>query len=252
MKKFGLIGYPLGHSFSRSFFSDKFNRENLNCSYENFEIKSINELHPLLKKSRAIVGLNVTIPYKRDVIELLNDIDPDAAKIGAVNVIKIIRTGNEYRLKGYNTDMYGFTESVKPLLTGKGDNISALLLGTGGASLAVKEALNQLGIEFTTVSRSPGKGDIVYEQVTEEVLTLNRLIINTTPLGMSPDIDSAPDIPYRVLTNRHILFDLVYNPSETKFMRLGKSEGALVVNGLIMLHLQAQKSWEIWNSGVKG
>ncbi len=247
MKKFGLIGYPLGHSFSRSFFSDKFERENLSCSYENFEIKSINELHHLLKSNRDIAGLNVTIPYKRDVIDLLNDIDPDAVKIGAVNVIKVIRTGNEYRLMGYNTDMYGFTESVKPLLTSK-DNISALLLGSGGASLAVKEALHRLGMEFTTVSRSPGRGDIVYSQISEEIVNHNRLIINTTPLGMSPDIDSAPDIPYRLLTNKHILFDLVYNPSETKFMRLGRSEGAVVMNGLEMLHLQAQRSWEIWNS----
>ena len=245
MKVFGLIGYPLTHSFSKKYFSDKFAKEGIEgCQYDLFEINEIDKLTSVVEEAgTSLKGLNVTIPYKQAVIPFLKEIDPAAQRIGAINVIKPIEGG----LKGYNSDYYGFLNSlrgIEPLLAGK----KALILGTGGASKAVKTALEDEGVEYKYVSRKSSEGVYSYSEITPEIIQEYSIIINSTPLGMSPNIDACPDIPYSALTSSHILFDLVYNPLETKFMRLGAEQGARVKNGLEMLELQAEKAWEIWNS----
>lgn len=247
-KLYGLIGYPLSHSFSKRYFGEKFERENIfDCSYELFPLEKIEELEPLLK-TENLVGLNVTIPYKLDVIPYLDDLDPrTAARIGAVNTIRIYPDGST---RGYNTDYYGFKNSLEDWLDHRGEDknsLRALVLGTGGSSKAVTTALEDLQIPFTQVSRSAGENLLTYEEINAEVLEAHRLIVNTTPLGMSPNTEVAPPIPYEHLTARHYLYDLIYNPGETLFLRKGSEKGAATMNGLTMLHLQAEKSWSIWN-----
>lgn len=245
MKVYGLIGYPLSHSFSKKYFSDKFQKEGIKgCQYDLFEIDHIEKFTALLKEQgNALCGLNVTIPYKQEIIPYLTEIDPAAERIGAINVIKPVEGG----LKGYNSDYYGFLNSLKGMtsaLKGK----KALILGTGGASKAVKTALEDEGVEYKYVSRTASDGVFSYDEVTEETIKEYTIIVNSTPLGMSPNVDTCPSIPYEALTPNHILFDLVYNPLETTFMKLGLAKGAKVKNGLEMLELQAEKAWEIWNS----
>ena len=233
MQKYGLIGYPLGHSFSKNFFNQKFESEHIDAQYINFEIPSIKDFKDVLKFNPELHGLNVTIPYKEQVIPYLDDLDEDARLIGAVNVIKFARGFlGKTKLIGYNSDVIGFRRSIEPLLTDS--HRRALILGTGGASKAVFHGLKQLGVESTFVSRTAKEGCIT-------------VIVNTTPLGMFPNVDSCPDIPYEWLTPNHLLYDLLYNPDETLFMRRGKERGAVVKNGLEMLLLQAFAAWEIWN-----
>lgn len=248
MKKFGLIGYPLSHSFSRSYFTNKFSEEGISdCSYENFELENIEQLKSLLKHNSEIIGLNVTLPYKEKVIDLLDEIDSEAREIGAVNTIKVQRLGRDFRLKGYNTDVIGFEAPLRAVL--KDDALKALVLGTGGASKAVKWVLKKLDIPYSVVSRREGEEvDLTYNLVSSKDILEHKVIINTTPLGMSPNIEDAPELDYSALTSEHILYDLIYNPEETKFLRFGVQKKAITINGLPMLYLQAEKAWEIWNS----
>lgn len=245
MKQFGLIGFPLGHSFSKKYFSEKFEREGINASYSLYELKSISDFTSLLKNEN-LSGLNVTIPYKVDVIKYLEELDKTAAKIGAVNTIKFIRTDGKLILKGYNTDAIGFENSIKPLLLSI--HTKALILGTGGASKAINYVLSNMGIETTFVTRSPKTGMLTYQQLTNEILSENLIIINASPVGTFPHSDECPDIPYELLNEKHILFDAVYNPTETLFMKKGKKQGALAINGKGMLIGQAVAAWKIWNS----
>ena len=247
MQEFGLIGKKLGHSFSKNYFSEKFETEDItNSKYELYELVSVEELPSLIKKSNGnLKGLNVTIPYKEDVIALLDEIDPAAKKIGAINVLKINTKG---KIKGYNSDYFGFKTSLENFVGNDLSDIKALILGTGGASKAVKQTLIDLNIPYKYVSRNRGKSKISYKDVSEEIIKEHKLIINCTPLGMHPDINTCPDLPYEVLDQKHFLYDLVYNPEETLFMKKGRQKGAKAIHGLQMLILQAEKSWEIWNS----
>jgi shikimate dehydrogenase len=247
MKIFGLIGYPLTHSFSKKYFNNQFEREGTaDCKYELFPLSNINEFSALLKANPMLKGLNVTIPHKISVLPFLNEIDVAAAAIGAVNCIAFEFRNQQQWLKGYNTDAFGFSESLKPFL--KAGHQRALILGDGGAAKAVKYVLNQLGITFQTVVRTAAEGAITYNKLTADIMLNHEIIINTTPLGTYPDISSAPAIPYELLTKEHLVYDLVYNPEETSFLQKAKLRGAVVKNGLEMLHLQADKAWAIWNS----
>ncbi len=241
--KFGLIGYPLGHSFSREYFSRKFEQLGLGeFRYELYPIATIQELPALLRSD--VFGWNVTIPYKSDIINYLNDIDPQAMKIGAVNTI--VRTGQN-SWKGYNTDTRGFRDSFVSWI-GKMDIPSkALVLGSGGSSKAVVFALKMLGVKSTVVSRN-GDGYVSYEDLTQAVIADHSLIINTTPVGMSPDTFSCPDIPYQYLSTQHWVYDLIYNPANTLFLRQSEQMGAKTKNGLEMLQLQADYAWDIWKN----
>ncbi|MBC7747157.1 MAG: shikimate dehydrogenase [Methylotenera sp.] len=244
MKRFGLIGFPLTHSFSKKYFSAKFEKENISdCAYENYEILEIEQFTSIIKNNPDLKGLNVTIPYKQQVLPYLDSLDVSAEFVGAVNVIKI---GSDKKLKGYNSDYYGFLESLKRMLPEK-FSLKALILGTGGAAKAVEGALKTLKIEYQYVSRQKD-GILSYAQLTKEVIEDHKLIINTSPLGMSPKTDTFPDIDYSFIGQGHFLFDLVYNPEVTLFMQKGIDQGASVKNGLEMLHLQAEEAWKIWNS----
>lgn len=245
MKKFGLIGYPLGHSFSKNFFNEKFHSENIDAEYLNFEIADIKELPKVLLSNPGLKGLNVTIPYKEQVIPYLNELDPDAAAIGAVNVIKIVQQKGKTKLVGYNSDIIGFVQSIEPLL--ESQHKKALILGTGGASKAIFHGLKKLGIESKFVSRKAQKGMFTYEELTPEIMDEYKVIVNCTPVGMYPRADEYPDIPYDYLTPNHLLYDLLYNPDTTLFMKKGADKGAVVKNGLEMLLLQAFGAWDIWN-----
>lgn len=249
MRTYGLIGYPLGHSFSRRFFSGKFAHENKHEQYLNFEIDPVDRVLDIILTNPDLVGLNVTIPYKTQIIPFLDELDDTAKAIGAVNTIKIgRREHNRLFLQGFNTDVYGFEMSLVPLL--KPHHKKALVLGTGGASRAVVHVLQSLGLETRSVSRRPASGEILtYHDLTPGVLRDYTVIINTTPLGTAPHTDTYPEIPYQSLSESHLLYDLVYNPPVTKFMELGMHKGAVVKNGYEMLELQALKSYEIWNSG---
>ena len=245
MKKYGLLGYPLGHSFSRNYFNQKFEAERIDAEYLNFEIPEIKEIKNVIKENPELNGLNVTIPYKEQVIPYLDDLDEDARLIGAVNVIKFSKgLFGKVKLKGYNSDIIGFKQSIEPLL--KEHHRKALILGTGGASKAVFQGLKQLGVASTFVSRKAKEYCITYEEITPKVMEQYTVIVNTTPLGMYPNVNAYPDIPYDLLTSDHLLYDLLYNPDETLFMRKGKEKGAVVKNGLEMLLLQAFAAWEIW------
>ena len=241
--KFGLVGRDISYSFSRGFFAKKFAAKKLPHSYVNFDLQSIDELKSIIETTSNLKGLNVTIPYKEEVIPILNGLNKKAKKIGAVNTIRI--TSNK-KLIGYNTDFYGFKNSIKPHL--KKHHKRALILGTGGASKAIAYALKKLKIEYHYVSRSQKKGvTYVYSKLTNEIISSHFIIINCTPIGTFPNIDECPDIPYDALSEKHILYDLVYNPEKTKFLLTGEAKGATIINGLEMLRLQAEKSWEIWN-----
>lgn len=254
MDTYGLIGFPLKHSFSTGFFTDKFRKENIDAEYLNFEIEDILDIRRVILFNQRLKGLNVTIPYKEKVKPFLNKISAEAEKIGAVNVIKVIRKPGDmyfYELTGYNTDYIGFKDSLTPLLK-PGVNYKALILGTGGASKAVSQALTDIDIEWSYVSRSKSKNNkgrvISYSELSQEIMHTHNIIINASPVGTFPEIESCPDIPYNHLTPEHILYDLVYNPEETMFLRKGKEKGATTKNGLEMLELQALAAWEIWNS----
>ncbi len=256
LQSYGLIGYPLSHSFSKKYFSEKFEKEQLkDHEYQLFPIETIEELPALLKKHSTLRGLNVTIPYKESVLPFLDELDPTAKEIGAVNCIKIISDEKEpstKKLVGYNTDAFGFRQSLKPFLETQHER--ALILGTGGASKAVHHVLKTIGIDCYFVTRTKIidnnlilKNEFSYEELNEHVMTAFKLIVNTTPVGMYPDVEEAPAIPYEFLTPAHLLYDLVYNPPETAFLKKGKEMGTATVNGLSMLHLQAEEAWKIWN-----
>ncbi len=245
MDKYGLIGYPLGHSFSIGYHNQRFADEGINAKYMNFEISDIEQLMEVLGQNPELKGLNVTIPYKEKVMEFLDYISPEARAIGAVNVIRVIHEGNNIVLRGYNSDVIGFTQSIEPML--ESYHKKALVLGTGGASKAVAYGLKSLGIEPVFVSRYERPGTIQYERITPEVVKEYNVIVNCTPLGMFPKIDTCPLLPYEALDDHNILYDLIYNPDETLFMRRGAERGASVKNGLEMLLLQAFASWEFWN-----
>lgn len=247
MKKYGLIGFPLTHSFSKRFFTEKFEKENVDASYENFEIEEISWFPEVVRNNPELIGLNVTIPHKQGVIPFLDELDEAAEKVGAVNTVKISRQGGHIHLKGFNTDTWGFETTLKPLL--KSHHTKALILGTGGASKAIKYVLNKLGIGFISASiEELQENEIRYEDINEKMLAERLLIINATPLGTYPKVETFPPIPYEFLTEKHLLFDLVYNPETTQFMEKGKNKGAVVKNGYEMLVQQALKSYEIWNT----
>ena len=245
MDKYGLIGYPLGHSFSKNYFNEKFENENIDAEYINFEIPTIDALPEVLATNPELRGLNVTIPYKEKVISFLDSVSPEARAIGAINVIKVEHKGNETILKGYNSDVIGFTKSIAPLL--KRHNKKALILGTGGASKAIDYGLKSLGLETVKVRRYERPGTIQYSKITPEIIKEYNVIVNCTPCGMYPNIEECPELPYEAMTEKNILYDLIYNPDQTKFMKLGAKQGATVKNGLEMLLLQAFASWEFWN-----
>lgn len=244
---YGLIGYPLGHSFSAQYFTEKFLREGLDECYKLFPIKDINSLSELVDGNKTLNGLNVTLPYKQAVIPFLDKISGDASEIGAVNVIRISRCENAAgtHLSGYNTDWKGFIESLEPMLHPHVKK--ALILGSGGASKAVVYGLKKRGIKPLIVSRSKNSGDMTYDDIDKTIMSEHLLIVNTTPLGMFPETEAYPDIPYNFLRPDHICYDLIYNPEQTEFMRKSAAMGAEVKNGLEMLHIQAELSWKIWN-----
>jgi shikimate dehydrogenase len=244
MKKFGLIGFPLSHSFSQKFFTEKFAKENINdCVYENFPLQSIDEISLLIKSETHLRGLNVTIPYKEKIISFLDYKNEVVEKTGACNCIHIING----KLHGYNTDVIGFEKSLLEKL--KPHHKSALILGTGGAAKAVEFVMNDLNIDYQFVSRKSSSlhNQISYEDVDESVMQSHTLIINTSPVGMFPKVDECPDLPYQFLTPKHYLFDLVYNPAKTLFLQKGEKHGAAIMNGHEMLIIQAEESWKIWN-----
>lgn len=239
---YGLIGKNISYSFSRGYFKKKFEAMELkNHVYQNFDLSSISEFPTIFKNTKNVKGLNVTIPYKEEVMEFLNDIDDAAKKIGAVNTIKVGEDG----LKGFNTDAYGFKKSLEPNL--KKHHQKGLILGTGGASKAIAYVLEELGITYTFVSRSGKNNGYTYKDLTNDIIKEHTLIVNCSPVGTFPDIEQKPDIPYQEINEEHLLFDLIYNPEETAFLKAGKENGATICNGYKMLEYQAEKSWEIWN-----
>lgn len=249
MKTYGLIGYRLGYSFSKGFFTKKFEEEGLSDhEYVNFELDNIDEFPGIFEKNDHIAGLNCTIPYKQELMPFMDEIDEEAAQVGAINTVKIIRNEDGIKLKGFNTDIYGFENSLMPLLNEK--HKKALILGTGGASKAIKHILDKNGIDYISASIEKDLFDkeIRYEQIDESMMKERLIIIHATPLGTFPKVDTCPAIPYEHITADHVLFDLVYNPEETLFLKKGKEKGATTKNGLEMLHLQAIKAWEIWNA----
>ena len=246
MDKYGLIGYPLGHSFSISYFNQRFQDEGINAVYENFEIPTIEALDEVLNLNPELKGLNVTIPYKEKVIPYLDSISPEARAIGAVNVIKVSHEGKSVKLKGYNSDVIGFTKSIEPMIEKKWHK-KALILGTGGASKAINYGLRNLGLETVFVSRYERPETIQYQNITPDIIREYNVIVNCTPLGMYPKTEECPQLPYEAMDSHTILYDLIYNPDETLFMKRGAEYGAQTKNGLEMLLLQAFASWEFWN-----
>ncbi|UXE66974.1 MAG: shikimate dehydrogenase [Chryseotalea sp. WA131a] len=245
-KKFGLIGSTVSHSFSKSYFDEKFFREGLrDYHYDLYPLQTVEELKKLLNENPELCGLNVTVPYKEKVMKFLSDIDNDAKKIGAVNVIKI----QNGKLVGYNTDSDAFYETLEKWFP-KIENAKALVLGSGGSSKAVRQALRKLSIPFQIVSREKTSGDLTYEELEQNgsLLTATPLIINTTPLGMSPDANAFPPINFELINSTHYVYDLIYNPARTVFLQKAEMRGANIKNGLEMLHIQAEKAWAIWNN----
>lgn len=242
---YGLVGFPLGHSFSRKYFNTKFENEGINARYDNFELPDISAL-PQIAGMPELKGLNVTIPYKEKVLPYLSSLDDAAAAIGAVNVIKVIRdsNGEVISLKGYNSDVIGFVESIIPLI--KPNQKKALVLGTGGAAKAVFHGLSSLGISPAYVSRTEGPGRLTYADLTPEVMSEHLIIVNATPVGMYPDVDVCPDIPYHLITSAHLCYDVVYNPEDTLFLMKCAENGAVTKNGIDMLMMQARAAWNIW------
>ena len=246
MRLFGLIGYPLGHSFSASFFNEKFEKEGIEARYKNFPLEKIVDFQILLENEPQLAGLNVTVPYKQEIIPFLDSLSPTSAAIQAVNTISLRKEKGKMFLKGDNTDVIGFRRSLEQHL--KSQHNSALVLGTGGSSKAVHYVLAELGIPYIRVSRSAGEGRITYEDLDSRMVSDTPLIINTTPLGMYPNVGTFPRITYNVVTPDHLLFDLVYNPEISAFLEKGRTSGAQCVNGHDMLIFQALASWEIWNA----
>jgi shikimate dehydrogenase len=244
MRKFGLIGLPLIQSFSKKYFSAKFENECIDAMYDLYELQDINEFTEL-KGIENLSGLNVTIPYKEKVMKYLDELDETAAEIGAVNVIKFIREDGNLKLRGYNSDAIGFENAIKPLF--KPVHKKALILGTGGASKAVDYILRKNGIETTFVSRTEKPGMLIYNQLNSDIIAQNLVIVNASPVGTFPKVDECPEIPYECLTDSHLLYDVVYNPAETLFLKKGKERGAMIMNGESMLVGQAVAAWEIWN-----
>ncbi len=244
MRQFGLIGFPLGHSFSKKYFTEKFAAEGIDAKYDLYELDDIQKFEEL-KYNENLSGLNVTIPYKEQVIPFLDELDEIATEIGAVNVIKFFRENGVLKLKGFNSDAVGFENSIRAFL--KNYHQKALILGTGGASKAIEFVLRKLGIEVTFVSRNPKENQLAYSELNNNILSEYLVVINATPLGTFPKIDACPDIPYEYLSDKHLLFDVVYNPAETLFMKKGKERGAEVLNGEKMLNGQAEEAWRIWN-----
>jgi shikimate dehydrogenase len=243
MRIFGLIGRNINYSFSVAYFSDKFQKKNItDALYKNFDIPDVTYFLQILKKHKDLKGLNVTIPYKQEIIPYLDKLSRKAEEVGAVNTIKITKNGN---LKGYNTDVYGFKKSLKPLL--KPHHKKALVLGTGGASKAVVYVLEKLGLAYKIVSRNPEKNQLSYADITQQVMQEYTVVINCTPLGTSPNIEQSPELNYNYFTDKHLAFDLIYNPAETTFLRKAKQQGASIQNGHQMLVYQAEKAWQIWN-----
>lgn len=243
MKIFGLIGRNINYSFSATYFSDKFQKENItDCLYKNFDVPDVTYFLQILKKHKDLKGLNVTIPYKQEIIPYLDKLSRKAEEVGAVNTIKITKNG---KLKGYNTDVYGFKKSLKLLL--EPHHKKALVLGTGGASKAVVYVLEKLGLEYKIVSRNPEKNQISYTDISQEVMQEYTVVINCTPLGTSPNIEQCPELNYQFFTKKHLAFDLIYNPAETTFLKKAKQQGATIQNGYQMLVFQAEKAWKIWN-----
>ncbi len=243
MRKYGLIGKNIDYSFSKAYFSKKFEKYNIDASYVNFDIDDISKIKEIIKKEKDLCGLNVTIPYKQSVVDFLDNIDDNAKSIGAVNTIKF----DNGKLIGYNTDAYGFIKSLFPLL--EKQHQKALVLGSGGASKAVCSGLKSFDIDYRIVSRS-AKNDlqITYDQLDKDIIESHKLIVNCTPLGTHPNIHESPNIPYEYIGNKHFLFDLVYNPKVTTFLAQGSNQGAKICNGYDMLRFQAEKAWEIWNA----
>jgi len=244
--KYGLIGYPLTHSFSKNFFTEKFSSEGTDAEYNNYEIKEIGLLPEIISGNPGLIGLNVTIPYKEQVLRFLDKIDSAAAEINAVNTIKITRGNNGPVLEGFNTDLIGFENSIKPLL--QKHHRKALILGSGGASKAIIKVFAELGIDTIVVSRNPQyKGEISYDDLDKGVMESYKIIVNCTPIGTYPLVEGFPPIPFYFVDEQNLLYDLVYNPPLTEFLKQGRLKGATVKNGLEMLHLQALASWNIWN-----
>ncbi|MBN2614463.1 MAG: shikimate dehydrogenase [Bacteroidales bacterium] len=251
MDLYGLIGKSLKHSFSGEYFGDKFEKEQIDAIYHLFEMEDVPDLHEFLEKNPRLKGLNVTIPYKRMLIQQMDDLSPVAETVGGINVVDVCRRNGKAKLVGHNTDVFGIEQSLKPLIK-KREQLRALILGTGGGAHAVAYVLRKWGIYYYYVSRTPKKLiELNYTWLTPKLMQEYELIINTTPLGMHPNEDTYPDILYDKLTENHILFDLVYNPEETLFLKKGKEKGAKTKNGLEMLYVQAEESWKIWNKGKK-
>lgn len=250
MKLYGLIGYPLSHSFSKEYFQKKFKNDNITDSrFNHFEINNINTLRDFIAENPDLSGLSITIPFKQLILNYLDELEDTAREIGAVNCVKIIREQERTHLIGFNTDVYGFELSLTPLL--KPHHKKALILGTGGAARAIAHVLDKLKIDYLFLSRNPfGCKHIRYQILNKEILNDHPLIINATPLGMYPEIDNYPDIPYNHINEKHLLYDLIYNPKETLFLKKGKEKGAAIKNGLEMLYLQAEKAWKIWNEKI--
>lgn len=246
MRELGLIGFPLGHSFSKRYFTDKFENTGINAIYQNFELESVEEILNIVATHPNLEGFNVTIPHKQAIIPLLNKITPEAQAIGAVNCVKIIRTAEKFELVGHNTDVIGFEGALRNFL-GEVTPTKALVLGNGGAAKAVRYVLGKMGIAYLTVSRKPQRENEIGYEILPSIIEDYKLIINTTPLGTWPNIETSPNIPYEKLTADHFLFDLVYNPEVTKFMSQGKKVGTNVCNGYQMLVMQAEAGWKIWN-----
>ena len=240
-KTYGLIGKTLGHSFSQKYFAKKFDNQTIKCRYLNFELNNINDIKKVFQ-TEGLSGLNVTIPYKESVIPYLDDLDPIAEEVGAVNTIQF-RDGKKI---GYNTDVYGFKQMIKPFF--KSHHERAMILGTGGASKAVAHVLEELGCEIIYISRNPkGENQFSYDDINENMVALNKFIINTTPLGTYPNLTQMPNVPIELVSTNHLVVDLIYNPPKTKFLQIAQEHGAVILDGLTMLEQQAEKSWEIWN-----
>ncbi len=247
MDKYGLIGYPLKHSFSRGFFNEKFRDEGIDAEYVNFEIPAIERLPEIVSENMNLRGLNVTIPYKENIIPYMDNLSEEARHIGAVNVVRVETRKGKTHLKGFNTDFIGFTRSIEPLLMPMPQK--ALILGTGGASKAIRYGLRRLGVEVCFVSRSQKEGALTYRQITPEIMKEHTIVVNCTPMGMYPLTEECPPLPYSAVGRDHLLYDLIYNPEETLFLKKGRERGATTKNGLEMLLLQAYASWNIWQDG---
>lgn len=248
MKTYGLIGFPLSHSFSQKYFIEKIRQQNISdCEFKNFPLENINDFPSLLKNNPTLCGLSVTIPHKQSVMQFLHEIDSSSKEIGAVNCIRLNNQSARY-MAGFNTDAFGFEQSLKPLI--KSHHKKALILGTGGASKAIQYVLKKMKVDYYLLSRIKTQDPTykTYSDLNEEIIAAHSIIVNTTPLGMFPNINDCPNIPYEFLTQKHLLYDLNYNPEETLFLKKGKEKGSQIKNGLEMLHIQAEKAWMIWNS----